>query len=343
MHEGDLIEEIDHAPVSRSAMTLRDVVERLRGVEGSKVTLLLGRPDSKATRTITFVRLPVMFRSVHELKADVKSKLPNSSRIGVLQIDRVSASTAQELRAWEIKLQNAGDQAVVLDLRGVGDVGPESYHSAVLLADSLIDGKPIGKLRTRERVQEFAADREALFRDMPLAILVNKHTGGAAEWVAAALQDSNPAQPAKRRAVIVGQPTRGANLITSAVPVPGAEEVLMVATAVWDRPDHVRTQAQQENADLDDGDAAPRTWRVTPDVYVEPVRPVHNPAAESVPAAQKKAAAETAAKKGDKPAAAKDAAGPRPPVVDGIEGDPAPVNAAITELVRQLKSAGNGK
>jgi C-terminal peptidase prc len=343
MHEGDLIEEIDHTPVSRSAMTLRDVVERLRGMEGSKVTLLLGRPDSKATRTITFVRLPVMFRSVHELKADVKSKLPNSSRIGVLQIDRVSASTAQELRAWEIKLQNAGAQAVVLDLRGVGDVGPESYHSAVLLADSLIDGKPIGKLRTRERVQEFAADREALFRDMPLAILVNKHTGGAAEWVAAALQDSNPPQPAKRRAIIVGQPTRGANLITSAIPVPGAEEVLMVATAVWDRPDHVRTEAQHENADLDDGDAAPRTWRVTPDVYVEPVRQVHNPAAESVPAAQKKSAAETAAKKGDKPAAAKDAAGPRPPVVDGIEGDPAPVNAAIAELVRQLKSAGNGK
>jgi C-terminal peptidase prc len=342
MHEGDLIQEIDHAPVSRDTMKLRDVVERLRGEEGSKVTLLLGHPDSKATRTITFVRLPVMFRSVHELKAEVKSKLPNSSRIGVLQIDRVSASTAQELRAWEIKLQNAGAQAVVLDLRGVGDVGPESYHSAVLLADSLLDGKPIGKLRTRERVQEFAADREALFRDMPLAILVNKHTGGAAEWVAAALQDSNPAQPAKRRAVIVGQPTHGANLITSAIPVPGGE-VLMVATAVWDRPDHARAQAQQENADLDDGDAAPRTWRVTPDVYVEPLRPVHKPAAETAPAAQKKPAAETAGKKGDKPAAAKDAAGPRPPVDGGIEGDTAPVNAAIAELVRQLKSAGNGK
>ena len=40
MHEGDEIEEIDHAPVTRGAMTLRDVVERLRGVEGTKVTLL---------------------------------------------------------------------------------------------------------------------------------------------------------------------------------------------------------------------------------------------------------------------------------------------------------------
>jgi C-terminal processing protease CtpA/Prc len=292
------------------------------------------------------VRLPVMFRSVHELSAEVKRKLLSSSRIAVLQIDRVSASTAQELRAWEIKLQNAGAQAVVLDMRGVGDVGPESYHAAVLLADSLIDGKPIGNLRTRERVQEFAADREALFRDMPLAIVVNKHTGGAAEWVAAALQDSNPAnpaQPTKRRAVIVGQPTRGANLITSAIPVPGAEEVLMVATAVWDRPDHAHAQAQPENADLEDGDAAPRTWRVTPDVYVEQVRQVKAPAAGTVAAPHKKSAAETAAKKVDKPAAAKDAAGPRPPVVDGIEGDPAPVVAAIAELARQLNPPAAGK
>jgi C-terminal peptidase prc len=339
MHEEDLIQEIDHDAVSRSTMTLRDVVERLRGVEGSKVTLLLGRPDSKATRTITFVRLPVMFRSVHEAKGDANIKLPASPRIAWLQIERVSASTAQELRAFEVKLQNAGTQAVILDLRNVADIGPEAYHSALLLADSLLDGKPIGKLRTRERVQEFAADREVLFRDMPLAILVNKWTGGAAEWVAAALQDANPVQPAKRRAVIVGQSTRGANLITSAVPVPGGE-ILIVATAVWTRPDHAKAEAQQENADLEFGDGAPRNWRVKPDVAVAP--PPKNRAAEAMPAADKKAA-ESAAKKGDKPAAAKVPAGAKPPADGEADGDPATVNAAIAELVQQLKSAAKAK
>ncbi len=251
MHEGDLVEAIDQEPVSREKMNLRDFVERLRGVEGSKVTLLLGRPDSKETRTITFVRMPVTFRSVHEGKSESNVKLPDSPRIAWLQLDRVSASTAQELRAWETKLQNAGAKAVILDLRNVADLGPESYHSAVLVADSLLDGKAIGKLRTRERVQEFTADRETLFRDLPLAILVNKGTSGAAEWVAAALQDANPKEPAKRRAVIVGQTTHGANLITSAVSVPGSEEILMLATAAWARPD----QAQAKKADGDgDGD-----------------------------------------------------------------------------------------
>jgi len=340
MHEEDLIAEIDHVAVSRSAMTLRDVVERLRGVEGSKVTLLLGRQDSKATRTITFVRLPVMFRSVHEIKADANIKLPNSPKIGLLQIDRVSASTAQELRAWEIKLRNAGAQAVVLDLRNVGDVGPESYHSAILLADSLLDGKAIGKLRTRERVQEFTADRETLFRDLPLAILVNKGTGGAAEWVAAALQDANPKEPAKRRAVIVGQTTHGANLITSAVPVPGSEEILMLATAAWARPDQAQAKKADGDGDGDgdggDGDgggAYSRAWHVTPNIHVERTPRANDGAADGATKAKKKDPA-TAAKKDGQPAAKKDG---------NIDGDPATVNAAIAELVRQLKPADSKK
>jgi C-terminal peptidase prc len=348
MHEGDLIREIDHAPVNRDSLTLRDVVERLRGVEGSKVTLQLGHPDSKDVRTITFVRLPVMFRSVHEVNSDANIKFPDSPRIAMLRIDRVSASTAQELRAWEIKLQNAGVKGVVLDLRNVGDVGPESYHSAVLLADSLLDGKPIGKLRTRERTQDFAADRETLFREIPLAFLVNKHTGGAAEWVVAALQDAYPSTLARRHAVIVGQETHGANLITSAVPVPGDQEVLMLATAVWARP--TQSQPNEQHAadgDHDGGDgdgdgATSRWWHVTPDIYVEPVKPAANP---SAPAGQKESA-EAAAKKdkkGEKPTEKKTVAGSKPPIVDGIDGDPAAVKAAIAELERQLKLTGDAK
>lgn len=338
MHEGDEIEEIDHAPVTRGAMTLRDVVERLRGVEGTKVTLLLGHPDSKAVRTITFVRLPVMFRSVHEVKADAV-KLPDSPRIAMLEIDRVSASTAQELRAWEIKLQTAGVKGVILDLRNVGDIGPESYHSAVLLADSLIDGKPIGKLRTRERQQEFAADRETLFRDMPLAILVNKRTGGAAEWVAAAVQDANAGTSAKRHAVIVGQSTHGANLITSAVPVPGGQEVMMVATALWSRPN--QAAANNQPAD-DDGDEPARSWHVTPDIHVDPPPRVMNRDVKKAAAEAKMDGVKSAAKQGEKPETHK-AVPPGRPSDAHTEADSATVNAAIAELVRQLKSSGAGK
>ena len=279
-----------------------------------------------------------MFRSVHEVKADAV-KLPDSPRIAMLEIDRVSASTAQELRAWEIKLQTAGVKGVILDLRNVGDIGPESYHSAVLLADSLIDGKPIGKLRTRERQQEFAADRETLFRDMPLAILVNKRTGGAAEWVAAAVQDANAGTSAKRHAVIVGQSTHGANLITSAVPVPGGQEVMMVATALWSRPN--QAAANNQPAD-DDGDEPARSWHVTPDIHVDPPPRVMNRDVKKAAAEAKMDGVKSAAKQGEKPETHK-AVPPGRPSDAHTEADSATVNAAIAKLVRQLKSSGAGK
>jgi C-terminal peptidase prc len=268
MQVGDLIEAIDQAPTVKGSLTLRDVVEKLRGGEGTKVTLRLGHPDSKDVRTITFVRIPTMFRNVSEIKRP--AKYGDSPRIGLLKIDSVTASTAQELRAWEVKLLSAGAQAVVLDLRNAHDVGPESYHSAVLLADSLLDGKPIGKLRTRERVQEFTADREELFRDMPLAILVDKQTSGAAEWVAAALQDVDPpALKRGRRAVIVGKQTGGANLVTSAIELPGGDGILMLATAAWVRPTADGQSNRPSDADIEDMESTIRGWRVTPNEIVD--------------------------------------------------------------------------
>ena len=58
------------------------------------------------------------------------------------------------------------------------------------------------RVRTKARVQEFRADRDCLFRDMPLAVLVDKNTSGSGEWIAAALQDN-------RAAVVIGEPTAG--------------------------------------------------------------------------------------------------------------------------------------
>jgi C-terminal processing protease CtpA/Prc len=336
MRAGDLIEAIDQAPIVKGSLSLRGVVEKLRGGEGTKVTLRLGRPDSKEVRTITFVRLPTMFRNVSEIKRPVQ--YGDSARIGLLKIDSVTASTAQELRAFEAKLLSAGAQAVVLDLRNVHDGGPESYHSAVLLADSLLDGKPIGKLRTRERVQEFVADRETLFRDMPLAILVNENTRGAAEWVVGALQRAEPPKPnPKRRIVILGKPTSGSNVVTSAVPLPGNYGVLMLATAVWQPPTADGTNQQPPDPSSDDDDAPGRKWQVVPDQAVDDGPLATTGVIANIPdfviaSIANLARAHNAA------ASAQKSASKRPEPT--AEAPDSTVEAAIAVLGRQLKASG---
>jgi len=70
----------------------------------------------------------------------------------------------------------------------------------VLLADSLLEGGTIGRVRTAHGEKRFEADSDALFRGWPIAVLVDSNTRGTAEWLAAALQDNH-------RAVIIGTHT----------------------------------------------------------------------------------------------------------------------------------------
>jgi hypothetical protein len=65
-----------------------------------------------------------------------------------------------------------------------------------------MDGGYIGRLRTKNQIREFHADRDCLFRDLPLAVLVGNRTTGEGEWVAAALRESG-------QALVIGRSSGG--------------------------------------------------------------------------------------------------------------------------------------
>ena len=260
---GDLIEEINAVRVAPGAR-LAEVVDQLRGAEGTELAIQVRQPDAKQARTLHLMRLPVMFKSVKssqkESEEDRVVIASSQPTIAYLRIDPISASTARELASWEPRLREAGVRGLILDLRAAGGKeGFEGYHSAVLLADRLLDGKPIGKLRSTNGVREFVADRDCLFRELPLAILVDQNTNGPAAWVAAALQDADPRKQEKRRAVIVGTPSGDDNFVRSAWPLPSGDESLILPTAVWERPN--AAPSSDEEVAKNDG----FHWRVSPD------------------------------------------------------------------------------
>ena len=281
VRDGDLIEQINHSRVEPNGK-LRDVVDALRGPEGTEVTIQVRQPQAKESRTLTLVRLPVMFKSVQcsEQNSDEDHVvlLHTKPVIAYLRISSVTASTARELAAWEPRLREAKVQALILDLRETGGSdGFDNYHAALLLADSLLDGKPLGKLRTREGTQEFTADRECLFRDWPLAILIDKYTSGPAEWVAAALQDSVAVSGKRRHVTIVGTPSGKDAFVRTAYPLPSGDD-LILANGVWERPKHVAEHKQRVHIYASPGDGSDWTMTETdakgsadsviPDAYV---------------------------------------------------------------------------
>ena len=96
---------------------------------------------------------------------------------------------------------------IILDLRNLGGT---SAHPAALLADTLLPGGMIGRVRTADREVTHQADPDALFRGLPIVVLVDQTTSGTAEWIAAALQDNH-------KAILVGAPT-----FSATVAAPGA-------------------------------------------------------------------------------------------------------------------------
>ncbi len=241
----DLIEQIDGAVTK--GMTVFDVIDRLRGEEGTPVTITLRQPTESTSRTMTITRGQLAHPTISGVRKQPSGnwevRLGGVDPIGYLKINEIAASTPHELRKMASHLENQGARALVLDLRGP-IMQRMAIHPAVLLADCLLELGLIGRVRTAQGETTYKADADALFRGWPIAVLVDRSTSGAAEWLAAALQDN-------RRAVIVGTPTFGAmrtmpaegqaveqsSVIRSRVPVGDGSWSIELATARLERGD----------------------------------------------------------------------------------------------------------
>jgi carboxyl-terminal processing protease len=229
----DLIEQIEG--VDTKGMSLRDVIDRLRGDEGTSVTIKVRQADSATARTYTIVRgqhpRPSIEGWQKRSNGDWDFRMPASHAIAYMKLSELVGSTPHELRKLAAQLQRDGVKAIVLDVRSLWS---NSVHTALLIADSLLEGGTIGRVRTSHGETTYQADADALFRGWPLAVLVDRNTSGASEWLAAALQDN-------KRAVVIGAPTSSANInpgnavVTSTVPLRGGDWALSLATGILER------------------------------------------------------------------------------------------------------------
>jgi C-terminal processing protease CtpA/Prc len=148
--------------------------------------------------------------------------------IGYVRVDSIRASTLHELRKLESQLQAEGCRALVLDFRA--SCGEGVFYHAALVADGLLDGGLMWGVRDAHgNVKEFRADRDCLFRNWPLAVLVDKDLADRAQGgVIAALQDNG-------RAVVVGEPTQCDGYINAVLPLPESSDSIVLRTARMER------------------------------------------------------------------------------------------------------------
>jgi carboxyl-terminal processing protease len=226
---GDLIVAIEGADIK--GWPLGQVVKKLQGEDGTPVRFSVRQPGEKQARVLDMVRSVVPFSSVlgwRRVNDEGWSfRVDPQGDVGYLRVSDLKSSTPLELRKIEPLVRAEKLRALVLDMRFT--VGAEMSHAA-LVADAFLDGGLMWRVRDRRgQAQEYRADRDCLFRDWPLAVLVGEHTGGMAEAVAAALQGNG-------RAVVVGEPTAGKAVVTSLLPLPEGAAV-RIPTGTLERPD----------------------------------------------------------------------------------------------------------
>ncbi|NJL46367.1 MAG: hypothetical protein HC929_01170 [Leptolyngbyaceae cyanobacterium SM2_5_2] len=147
----------------------------------------------------------------------------DGTSVGYIQVSYLESDTPSETASAIATLDAQNVAIYVLDLRS----NPGGLlNSAVEVADLWLEDGLIATLNSRSTVREAQADRASLMTDKPLALLVNGETGNGSELVAATLQD-------QQRAVVVGAPTYGSNLIRSIRPLPAHGSGMMLTTARW--------------------------------------------------------------------------------------------------------------
>lgn len=232
LRTGDRIVEVGDE--STMNMDLTAAVSRLRGEPGTEVTIQVERKGWDEPKAFTLTRAEIRVRGVtFEALGD---------GVGYVRIRNFQEDTYREVvRAIETLKEQGACRGLVLDLRqNPGGLLDQAVDVSNLFVSegTLVVTEGEGK-RMR---QEYEADGEAPFADLPLVVLIDGGSASAAEIVAGALKNNN-------RAVVVGGTSFGKGTVQVLYDV--ADAALKLTVAQYLTPGDLSIQGVGVSPDLE--------------------------------------------------------------------------------------------
>jgi carboxyl-terminal processing protease len=226
----DVISVLPGSPAEKAGIEATDIFESIEGQSTRDMSLpeirsaLSGTPGSTVSVSVVRARRAEPEKVV--ITRDVVSIPPVSDKmledgIGYIKVDALTKGKAQEIAGKIKSLEKSGAKKLVLDLRNTSD-GDES--EGVATANLFLNHGTITYLEGQKFPREaFNADAAKAVTTLPLAVLVNKGTAGAAEIVAAAIMEN-------ARGDVVGDKTFGDGSVQKTIDLPdGGALILSVA------------------------------------------------------------------------------------------------------------------
>lgn len=192
----DEILEIDGA--STKGITVDKAADKIRGKEGTQVTLLIKRKDS-APKSYTITRAEIEIKSISQ-KVPAEINMPNDFCYIRLS-SFISRNAASEFGT--ILTSNRNKKGFIIDLRS----NPGGLlTNAIYISDMFLDGGTIVSTVDRDGYKETQRASSDTYTKKPVVVLINKGSASASEIFSGAMKDNH-------RAVIVGEQSFGKGLV----------------------------------------------------------------------------------------------------------------------------------
>lgn len=189
MRAGDVILEVDGQDVT--GLPLQEVVARIRGREGTKVTLKVRREGTPA---------PLVFELIREKVVIISVSTGRIGDVGYIALETfANFKVEDQLKRAIDELKAQGIKKLILDLR---DNGGGLLDQGCAVASAFLKEGPIVYTRTKNLTRVWCEASGRPLWDGPMVVLVNGNSASASEIVAGALQDYG-------RAKVIGEKTFG--------------------------------------------------------------------------------------------------------------------------------------
>jgi len=195
---GDKIVKIEGKNAAGIKIKNRDVLTKLRGKGGTKVTVGIQRGNSKKLIDYTITRGTIPIYSV-----DVGYMLHKMT--GYIKVSRFAEHTHKEFLDKASNLRSQGMKNLILDLRGNGG---GLLSTAVKICDEFLEkGQVIVYTEGKSHPQKtIKATNKGILTKTKLVVLIDQSSASASEIVAGAIQDND-------RGMIVGRRSFGKGLV----------------------------------------------------------------------------------------------------------------------------------
>lgn len=225
-----VISVIPGGPADKAGLEGSDIIEAIEGKSTREMSLaevhnlLSGQPGSNVTVSVVRARRAepqkiVITRDVVAIPTATEKMLEDN--IGLIKVDAFTKGKAQEIAARVKSLQKAGAKKLILDVRNAAE-GDES--EGIATANLFLNHGTITYVQGQKYPREaFNADPQKDITNLPLVVLVNRGTAGAAEIVAAAVLEN-------ARGDVIGDKTFGDGSIQKLIEIQdGSALILSVA------------------------------------------------------------------------------------------------------------------